>query len=133
MRVVFAITLLGLMAACATNPPPLTEERRQLAAHANRPLVCADAADCAVKWGRAVEWVAANSAYRLQIQTDTVIQTAGPLPHEVRSAFFVSKAPNPDGGATITFRSGCDNAVWGCQPDELELRGSFARYVLDGQ
>lgn len=64
------------------------------------------------------------------MQTDNVIQTYGPFPSELRSAFLISRTNNPDGSGTFYFTSRCDNIVWGCQPTELELRLSFRNAVM---
>ncbi len=37
-------------------------------------IICNAGSDCDAKWSRAVTWVSENSAYRIQVQTDTLIQ-----------------------------------------------------------
>jgi hypothetical protein len=76
-----------------------------------------------------MDWVQDNSQYRLQIQTDSLIQTAGPTDESASSAFTITKRALGGGAYQIVFRSGCDNII-GCVPTGLALQASFNNYVL---
>lgn len=120
------LSVLGL-GSCATtlSPEALAIQQEQAA----RPVLCQGADDCEVKWGRAVRWVLDNSAYRIQVQTADIIQTAGPLPNDPRSAYVVSRVALGGGRFQFEIRSGCDN-MFGCFPTDLEARAGFSTAVL---
>ena len=90
------------------------------------PITCST--DCAAKWSRAVAWVAQNSQYKIQTQTDSLIQTMGPLDSDPAPAFTITKAAMPGGAYEITFAGGCDNFI-GCIPTIADARADFAKYV----
>lgn len=115
-----------VLAACNTMTP---EQKSALAAQASRPVVCSSDQDCRVKWSRAVQWVMQNSAYKLQTQSDLVIQTMGPLPDDTRPAFTISRSANANGSGVINFSGGCDN-IFGCIPSMLEEQASFVQFVM---
>jgi membrane-associated protease RseP (regulator of RpoE activity) len=94
-------------------------------------ITCADAADCSVKWGRALQWVSQTSFYKIRIATDSLITTEGPIDdvgYSTKSALTINKMPLGDGSAEISFQSGCANE-FGCVPTHEMLLASFADYV----
>src|ERR1700737_348580 len=81
-----AISIIGLgmlVGACASS------EVKQILPP--RPIICIVGADCDAKWSRAVAWIKTNSTLKVQAQTDTVVQTAGPVGLEPTPAFTVTK------------------------------------------
>jgi len=110
----------GVLCACAT-PAPMTPE-------AMAPLTCLNPAQCALYWQRAQAWVAESSAYRVQLSTDTVIQTYGPLVGRADMAYVITKIPRADGSADINIRAECDN-VFRCSPELPDALISFKRFV----
>ena len=64
------------------------------------------------------------------MQTDSLIQTMGPLDSDPVPAFTITKVAIP-GGYEITFAGGCDNLI-GCIPTVEELRAKFSAFVLAG-
>jgi hypothetical protein len=90
---------------------------------------CAGAEDCQVKWGRAVAWVSQHSPWRIQTQTDNLIQTYGPGDSASTStAFVVNKIPVGSGEYQISMRCGCANFL-GCDRDSSEWKADFNIYV----
>ena len=118
------VAILASLVAC-TSP----QQEAAWRADAQRPMTCAGADDCSVKWSRALEWVTDNSQFRLQIANDSLIQSAGPGDEDPASAFIVTKRSLGDGKYQIVFRSGCSNMI-GCVPSGLALQASFNDYVL---
>ncbi|WP_288094407.1 hypothetical protein [Thiomonas sp.] len=113
------IKLIGMMVfiaaatwGCATTPK--ASEEQKIAAM--MPVHCPDKQTCEVQWQRAQAWVASHSAYRMQIVSDSVLQTYGPMGSDTGLAFMLTKTPNLQGGAAITIRASCDN-MFGCIPD----------------
>jgi hypothetical protein len=82
-----------------------------------------------MKWSRAVSWVATNTGYKMQTQTDSIVQTMGPLPDSPTPAFNVTKVATSPTNYQITFSGGCDNWI-GCVPTVEESRVKFTSFVL---
>lgn len=114
----------ALLAACATAAPP----DPALLASAQRDVTCQTGPDCDAKWSRALSWVIANSAWRLQIQSERLIRTAGPY-DSVSAAFTIVREDLGDGRQRIRFGASCGN-MFGCVPSVLQLQASFNTYVL---
>ncbi len=116
------IGLAGLLAGCTTIPsdPAVMELSR-------RDVICTEGADCDAKWSRAVAWVAQNSRWRIQTQTDTLIQTMGPLDTS-DAAFTITKVAHGNGTYTILFAAGC-GSMFGCIPSVPGLKVVFNQFV----
>ena len=52
----------------------------QLSESANAPVTCATKEECDASWQKAVEWVANRCAFKIQTQTENLVETEGPLP-----------------------------------------------------
>ena len=126
MRTVVAMLTACLCVACSSITP---EQRTELRTEASRPVQCRAGEDCAVKWGRALQWVRDHSAYRLDQSSDMVISTKGPLAYSGTPAFTITKVAKGGGIYTIEYRAGCYTPD-GCHPDMLlSLKASFIGYV----
>ncbi len=118
-----AVSLAGL-GACATAPVDPA-----LIAAANRTITCNAGADCDAKWSRAVGWVARNSGWKIQTQTDNLIQTFGPgSDGSTDLAYTVSKIAGTGGTYTIEVSTACAN-LFGCVPDDVTQRAAFVEFV----
>nr|WP_025598114.1 hypothetical protein [Burkholderia sp. WSM2230] len=95
---------------------------------ATTPLTCSGKAQCDLWWQRAQTWVTNNSKYKVEAATDTLIQTAGPDGGKRALAYQITRAPNPDGTATIGFAAHCDGSL-GCKPNPWEAGADFKEYV----
>lgn len=110
-----------MLAGCATAPTAPAAQ--------GKPLTCTTGADCDFRWSRAVSWVVTNSGYKIQTQTDSVIQTMGPTHDNPTPAFTVTRVAVSPGVYEFTFGGGCDN-LFGCIPTVDESRASFAAYIM---
>lgn len=124
------------VSGCVTLTPEeeAAYQQRQLALEqdAAREVTCDDPEDCEVKWARAVQWTLDNINWRIEIQTDTLIQTAGPFT-SLNLATTISKVPLGNGRARFELRAGCDSYISSlCTPSALQARAFFARSVMDG-
>lgn len=99
---------------------------------AAREVTCVGADDCDVKWGRAVQYVLDHGAYRIQLQTDAMIQTAGPTPNSPDLAIVINRIPLGEGRQRFELRGGCDN-MFGCSPSVDYAKAFFVRAVMDGK
>ena len=114
----------ALLASCASSHQASVQQSPP------SPITCSAGPDCDAKWSRAVSWIATNSSYKVQMQTDSLIQTMGPLDLDPVPAFTITKVAIP-GGYEITFAGGCDNLI-GCIPTVEESRAKFSAFVLAG-
>lgn len=113
------------LTGCVTMTP---EQQAQLQRDAAIQITCTKGDDCEEKWSRAVAWISQNSSYKIQTQTDSLIQTFNPTGSSPSSGFLVNKFALGKGIYQITMSSACNNA-FGCIPDAQELRASFNRFV----
>src|SRR5579871_4902653 len=105
-RTLCALTALYL-AGCATQPTP------DETAAASQPVTCSNEADCRAKWSRALDWVLQNSSWRIQTQTDLLIETYPGDQYTPLLSYSISRVDGADGTARIEFRAGCQNFL-GC-------------------
>jgi hypothetical protein len=117
--------LLGalVLGGCATAPDDPASNPEAAA-----PLACINKAQCDLYWQRAQAWIAANSAYRVQNVTDTVIQTYGPIGATFDLAYTVVKTPSADGSGRIAFICACGNLIR-CEPTKTQATIEFKRFV----
>lgn len=95
------LAALALLAACGVGAPaPVTVE---VVAGA---VVCARGPDCDRRWGRAVEWVVANSRWRVRDATPFIIKTDGPS-DTLSASVTIRRFPGRDGWDRIVFEAGC--------------------------
>ncbi len=113
-----AILLVSCAAATqqASAPPP-------------PPITCQAGPDCEAKWSRAIGWVATNSQWKVQSQSDFLIQTYNSIDDSPSPSFTITKvATGQPGSFEISFNGGCAN-ILGCVPTVAESRVSFAAFV----
>jgi hypothetical protein len=125
MRWAFVVCAFGVVAGCASTP--------QQASAPPPPLItCQTGADCDAKWSRAIGWLANNSAWKIQSQSDLLIQTFNSINDSPSPGFTVTKvATGQPGTYEINFAGGCANLL-GCIPSVAESRASFAAFVTGG-
>ena len=123
----FLAAIVLLLSACATTG---SEDPQQVAAAA-APIGCVDRAQCDTFWQRAKVWISSNSYYRVQLSSDSVIETYGPLAGRMELAFRVLKVPDGAGGARITVTAECGN-VFKCTPMASDAILAFKRFTQMG-
>lgn len=112
-----------LLAGCATGSKLTLEQQNA----AKEPLLCSTKQDCDLMWQRAQAWVANNSHWRIQIATDTLIQTYGPG-NDAYSAYTITKELNKENGARIRVTAKCGNQ-FGCVPAQIDSIYFFKQYL----
>lgn len=116
-----------LTTACVTTDiDPTTKEE------ALRPLVCANEIECTLYWQRAQFWVSSSSVWKLQIITDTVLETYTPQNADIRLGFKVLRERNSDGSSRIRIGAYCGNTI-GCKEHPLSAIRRFKLYVSTGK
>ena len=119
--------IVALLAALSVSACASTAQNRQPIP----PVTCTAGKDCDAKWSRAVAWVSQNTAYKIQVQTDSLIQTYGPFDSKTGTAATVNKIAGANGQYEIVAHMSCDNLI-GCIPDLGEQMRSFASFVNGG-
>jgi hypothetical protein len=123
LAIVIGVGVLAL-SACSTAQPRVAD--------ATPSITCAKGSDCDMKWSRAISWVASNSSYKVQTQTDSIIQTTGPSANDPSPGFTVIKLAKGPSIYEITLKGGCENVI-GCVPTIADERAKFAAFVLSNQ
>lgn len=117
--------IAGLLAGCGSMPMATEATANRASAD---PVLCVDKAQCDIFWQRAQAWVANNSEYRLQMVTDTVIETQGPFAGRPGLAFRITRVPDNKDGASIYIPAVCGSA-FACSPASSDAIVSFKRFV----
>lgn len=104
--------------------------RQALIEEARQPVVCQKGTDCEYRWGRAVQWVNANSHWKIRTATDFMLSTEGPF-DTMWPAYTVQKIPQSDGSYWIAMEAGCGN-MFACSPDPWDAVLDFRRFVSAG-
>jgi hypothetical protein len=90
---------------------------------------CHNEPDCKEKWSAAQVWVAQNCGMKIQIATDSIIETYNPVPRGTTNlAARVIKEPLGGGKYRIVVTTWCDN-MFGCHPDTWDAAINFNEYV----
>jgi hypothetical protein len=123
-HITMVMCLIFLLSACATS----LKQQAQWKQDAAQPLTCSKGSDCEEKWDRALIWVQNNSGSKVDTANESIINVH--IPQSSSSAIFtITKTEANPGTYTINFRAGCSSML-GCTPSILELRASFANYVM---
>jgi hypothetical protein len=116
-----AIILLSGCALAPINPG----QQQQL----NKTVpVCVNDKDCKDKWSAAQIWVTRNCGMKIQMVTDTIIQTHNSCDHCTELACSVIKEPIGNEKYRLLISAGCDN-IFGCFPDSWVAALNFNKYV----
>jgi hypothetical protein len=122
-----AAAFAAALAGCATQPQLTPEEQ----AEAHAPLTCSPGEQCAMYWRRAQAWLALNSRMKIQIATDTVLETHNVVNHEPTYAFRLVRVPEGTGSERITIFLACGN-MFGCPVPQERVAAKMKRYIRSG-
>jgi S1-C subfamily serine protease len=121
-HLIMVMCLIFLLSACAST------QQAQRKQDASQPLTCSKGPDCEAKWDRALIWVRNNAASTVDTANESIINVH--IPQNSSSAIFtITKTETDPGTYIINFRAGCSSML-GCTPSILELKASFANYVM---
>jgi len=121
--VLFVLTLL--LPGCAE----MMAKRQQNIDQFRQTIPSCTEETCKARWNAAQAWIVKNCGMKLQIVTDTVIETYNPPKNSLTLAARVLKEPIGNGEYKIIITTYCDN-IFGCSPDALDAANDFNRYVL---
>jgi hypothetical protein len=123
----FSASAFLLLTACATTGGDVPGQ----AAGSAEPIGCVDRAQCDTFWQRAKVWISSNSYYRVQLSSDSVIETYGPIAGRMELAYRVLKIPDGAGGGRITVTAQCGN-IFMCTPAPTDAIVAFRRFTQMG-
>jgi len=89
---------------------------------------CSSDEQCKRAWSAAQGWVSQNCGMKIQIATDSLIETYGSPQSSMVLACKVVKQPSSGGSYIISFDAGCGNFL-GCNTDPLNAGMTFNSYV----
>jgi hypothetical protein len=126
-RLLAISAIAGCAGACSTFAPHTSTSPETIAPPA--PIYCRAGADCDAKWSRAASWIVTNSRWKIQNQSDTIIQTSASADGSLSPSFTVTKVATAEPSVNqIVFDGGCDN-IFRCEPTVAESRAKFAAFV----
>jgi hypothetical protein len=98
----------------------------QLSESANTPVACATKDECDASWQKAIEWVSNRCAFKIKTQTESLVETEGPLPAPSNDvACRLDRISTGEAGAAqLEITAQCGN-YFGCVPESLYLRAVF--------
>lgn len=130
MKKCFLIGIITALTGCAASPE-LQKIQREVADH--MPTCNADIPkQCAQMWEAAQVWVVQNSAFKLQIATDVLLETYGPPAYDTRIAVRVLKEPTGPGSYRFNATVYCSN-IFGCSPNQWVALRDFQQYVSNAK
>jgi hypothetical protein len=93
-----------------------------------------DATNCTEMRRRAHEWLVKHSKWKIQAETDALIQSYDPATFKSATyGFDVRKEPTGDRKFSIRIDMTCGDPFRGCMPIEEQVRRAFVYYVLKGK
>ena len=123
-RLAVAIITISLLAGCATSP-----EMQAKQAELSRTIpTCSGAADCNAKWEAAQLWVVHNAGWKIQTQSNVLIETYNAVNGSTNIAVRVTKEPLGSGRYQLLVTVWCDN-IFGCHPDSWDAALKFNREI----
>lgn len=123
-----AVALIAALSGCATKPAVTAEE----VAEAKVPLICTSAEQCTLYWRRAQAWIAINSRMKIQIATDTVLETYNPVNQEPVYGWRLVRVPTDNAGSEhIQIRPVCGNLI-GCHDPVERIVIDMKRFIRKG-
>lgn len=112
----------AITAGCASRPALSDEE----VAHLEEPLECDSKTQCDLLWRRTQAWIAQTSGYKLQVATDTVIETYNAGKWSTTWAFQALREPIDEKRDRINLVANCGSAPL-CTRSAAQVIADFRR------
>ena len=121
MRSFAASVLIAFVAGCAA--PGYVATRPE-------PVLCISRPQCDAMWSRAQLFVLQKTSLRLQIVTDSVIQTYSPVTvYDTSLGFTITRETAADGSGVIRMQAICGEAA-ACMPPGTLAGQQFRAYLI---
>jgi hypothetical protein len=131
----FFIVCLLSISACA---PVLNQHQIEIISKAKtdtRSIVCEGSA-CGEYWAKAQVWISKHSGYKVQTQTESVIETFGPIYDidPMTCGFSITKEPVGGGKFKIEFAPRCfSKSVSSRIPEPEDIENAFFIFMETGR
>lgn len=126
-NMMLAIAVLALLSGCAGIRQKQAEMQREFEQSIPH---CEGEKQCSERWSAAQVWVSKNCGMKIQLATDSLIETynSAAARNSTTLGASVTKEPLGNGRYRIAIRTGCAN-IFGCFPDAHQSALDFNRYV----
>jgi len=119
-----AFSATVLVSGCATAP-----QDNQRTAELQRTIpTCEGVDDCNAKWESAQLWVVRNAGFKIQTQSNVLIETYNATGGTTDLAVRVMKEPQGKGKYRLLVDVWCDN-MFGCIPNAMDTALRFNREI----
>lgn len=127
-KIIVSMLAVISFSGCATMSP---ETRAKLDSIASEPAPTCSGQLCQEMWSRAQIWITKNAAMKLQIATDSVLQTFGPGTNPFYQMTATKEALG-EGKYRIQMDLACGN-IFGCMSKSEDVKNIFHHYVTTGE
>lgn len=126
-----ALAVLALFASAALLSGCLGSEQQVALQDAPKPITCKPGKDCEAKWARANAWVSEHSKYKVEANSDSMIETAGPGTFETdpSPSYKVRKLAIGGEQYAIEFSGECAS-MFACTPALSTAQADFTEAVM---
>ena len=106
---------------------PTTEESKAL----QTPVTCVGRDECDRAWRKATAWIIERSGWKVQVATDSLLQTFGPGREAVTMAFTLTRKPLAEGWEELVLSPSCNEYGSPCwpYPTPERARAQFAMFM----
>lgn len=122
----FTVVIMAALSGCAMMKPP--QASSDDIAKAAEQLICEGQDQCSMYWKRAQLWVVQTSRMKLQIATDTILETYNPPSGSFTRGYRISKEPFGGNKERIRITTWCGN-MFGCLDANETQAAAFKTYV----
>jgi hypothetical protein len=100
--------------------------RLDVHSRAERVPVCESKAQCDTAWNEAIEWVSQRCAFPIKTQTETLVETEGPLgaPSTALACRLERVAGHDSGTEQLELNASCGN-WFDCTPELVYFQAAF--------
>ena len=121
-----SIFLTALIVGCASEPYVPTPKVAEAAA---TPVICEGKDACEVMWSKAQIWVSENAGYKIQIATDSIIETYTARDYSQGYAVRMTKMPIGGGKYELSLNINCGYPAL-CSERPIIFQARFRRAML---
>jgi hypothetical protein len=120
-----------VLTGCVYRPPNYSYRiaTPEEAAALQMPVTCESKTACDVAWRKATAWVVENSGWKVQVATDSLVQTFGPGTQSATLAFTLVRKPLADGWEELALTASCNEDGFPCYPIPTAERAR-ARFAI---
>ncbi len=116
------LALSSVIAGCGHSPTPRYSDAD--IAEFNAPIECTNTEECERLWRRAQAWVVEQSGFKVQIATNSIIQTFNAPSYSTGWAFTVVRSPISKTTERFVVSPSCGDAPL-CRKSKYEMVAAF--------